>query len=143
MVGGMTVAGPSATESADARPGLVPTTAVGPVGPFPAGPFPVRLGPAAASRCRRRVHLDADPTALRSLRSVADDGLRLRLADGALHHHEVLAALRTYFPADPELGLGPAKLEQAARSFSIRRCAAKRDSAIRMSCCGPGTATGR
>ena len=36
------------------------------------------------------------------MRSAADDGLRLRLADGALHHHEVLARLRTNFPADPE-----------------------------------------
>ncbi len=102
MVEGMTVADSSATESADARPGLMPTAGVGPIGAFAAGSSPVRLGPAAASRCRRRVHLDADPTAVRSLRTVADDGLRLRLADGALHHDDVLATLRTNFPADAE-----------------------------------------
>ncbi len=55
----------------------------------------VRLGPAAAGRCRRRVHLDADPAAPRSLRSAGDDGLRLRLADGAAHRDLVLSSLRS------------------------------------------------
>ncbi|MET3808010.1 putative RecB family nuclease [Nakamurella sp. UYEF19] len=54
---------------------------------------PVRLGPAAAGRCRRRVHLDADPSAVRSEQAAVDDGLRLRLADGATHRSQVLAVL--------------------------------------------------
>lgn len=79
----MTLADSNAAGPADLRPAEPPTARL-----------PVRLGPAAAGRCRRRVHLDADPAAPRALRSVADDGLRLRLSDGDRHRQEVLAALR-------------------------------------------------
>lgn len=84
----MTSVGSSATGPADLRSGPSATDR------REAGPIPVRLGPAAAGRCRRRVHLDADPLAGRSSRAPADDGLRLRLADGALHRDQVMAALR-------------------------------------------------
>ena len=79
---------------------LAGSDAAGPV-PLPSGPsltaIPVRLGPAAAGRCRRRVHLDADPGADRTRRSRADDGLRLRLSSGDAHRDEVLGRLRATF----------------------------------------------
>lgn len=84
-------------------------------GPAPSAAAPVRLGPAAAGRCRRRVHLDADPGAQRSLRSTADDGLQLRLSDGTVHRDEVLAAFLTALgvpgqqaPWNPSAGDRPA-----------------------------------
>ena len=40
------------------------------------------------------MHLDADPTASRALRSEVGDGVRLRLADGDSHRDQVLAAVR-------------------------------------------------
>lgn len=55
--------------------------------------IPVRLGPAAAGRCRRRVHLDADPTADRSRRKPLDDGTRLRLDENERHRTQVLTAM--------------------------------------------------
>ena len=96
----MTTVGSNAAGSAQLRPGVPATGTELPValsGPGP-GEIPVRLGPAAAGRCRRRVHLDADPAAVRSARSAPDDGLQLRLADGALHRDHVLDALRAVFP---------------------------------------------
>jgi predicted RecB family nuclease len=45
----------------------------------------VRLGPADAGRCRRRVHLDFDPTADRSARRDPDPGFALRRSDLAEH----------------------------------------------------------
>src|SRR4051794_8420691 len=89
----MTITGSSAPGPADLWPGA-PEAAPG----VAAVDIPVRLGPAAAGRCRRRVHLDADPTAARSARSAPDDGVQLRLADGALHRDKVLKVLRTVFP---------------------------------------------
>ncbi len=69
---------------------------------------PVRLGPPAAGRCRRRVHLDADPTADRSHLKPPDPGLELRLADLAAHREEVAERLANaselttaWSPADP------------------------------------------
>lgn len=58
-------------------------------------PGPVRLGPAAAGRCRRRVHLDADPQVARTQRSAVGDGVRLRLEDGDAHRDRILATART------------------------------------------------
>ena len=85
----MTLAGSSATGPADLRPGVSATV-----------PAPVRLGPAAAGRCRRRVHLDADPGAPRGERAAADDGLKLRLSDGASHRSAVLARLAELYPSE-------------------------------------------
>ena len=89
----MMPAGSSATGPADLRSGP-PSTSTGAA----MGDIPVRLGPAAAGRCRRRVHLDADPVAARSQRSAPDDGLQLRLADGAAHREDVLEVLRSLAP---------------------------------------------
>ncbi|SDO52925.1 RecB family nuclease, putative, TM0106 family [Nakamurella panacisegetis] len=85
----MTLAGSSATGPADLRPGppATPSTSV-------------RLGPAAAGRCRRRVHLDADPDAPRAERSAVDDGLKLRLTDGANHRSAVLSRFAAQFVVD-------------------------------------------
>jgi predicted RecB family nuclease len=81
----MTLAGSSATGPAATRSGP-PATSVGGVGQ-------VRLGPAAAGRCRRRVHLDSDGNAPAAARAPLDDGLRLRLAAGDAHRTAVLAAI--------------------------------------------------
>lgn len=64
-----------------------------------------RLGPAAAGRCRRRIHLDADPAADRSRRRRVDDGTRHRWADAELHRREVVARLITAL--DPVIGGAP------------------------------------
>ena len=58
----------------------------------------VRLGPADAGRCRRRVHLDADPTADRAVQRDPDPGLALRRADLADHSHVVHDRLRAVLP---------------------------------------------
>ena len=57
-----------------------------PVGELP----PVRLGPAAADRCRRRVHLDADPTARLPEATAAGEQRR---EDARAHRATVLALL--------------------------------------------------
>lgn len=109
----MTLAGSSATGPANLRSG-------GPV----TAPVALRLGPAAAGRCRRRVHLDADPTAPRDHRAAADDGLKLRLSAGEDHRSTVLDGLRKLFPssasswdpAGPERP--PAVLEPSLRSHT-------------------------
>jgi len=104
----MTLAGSSAAGSPDLRPGAAAAAGA-----------PLRLGPAAAGRCRRRVHLDADPNAPRLLRSPTDDGLRLRLSDGEAHRVEVLDTLRAVLgeqvdpwdpsgPERPPVVFGPA-----------------------------------
>ncbi|WP_188943402.1 TM0106 family RecB-like putative nuclease [Nakamurella endophytica] len=54
---------------------------------------PPRLGAVAAARCRRRVHLDADPTAPRERQLPADDGVRQRWADAAEHRNRILAGV--------------------------------------------------
>lgn len=95
----MTLAPPSATGPAD-LPSRLPVTGERPgpseISDRPAigDPVPVRLGPAAAGRCRRRVHLDADPLAARALRAAVGDGVRLRLADGTAHRDQILATAR-------------------------------------------------
>lgn len=53
----------------------------------------VRLGPAAAGRCRRRVHLDHFPQAPRAARSTPDAGVKMRLADAQAHTERVLDRL--------------------------------------------------
>jgi predicted RecB family nuclease len=55
----------------------------------------VRLGIAAAARCRRRVHLDHDPTADRSRQRPPDAGLQLRLDTLAQHRRAVHDQLAT------------------------------------------------
>ena len=68
----------------------------------------IRLGPSAAGRCRRRVHLDADPTADRSRRKPLDDGTRLRWEENDRHLARVLTAVAGsdrptgWDPAGPE-----------------------------------------
>lgn len=64
-----------------------------------------RLGPAAAGRCRRRIHLDADPTADRSRRRRPDDGTRHRWADAELHRQDTVTRLVTAL--DPVIGWAP------------------------------------
>jgi len=49
----------------------------------------LRLGAADAGRCRRRIHLEHDPAADRSLRRPPEPGLQLRLADLAAHREVV------------------------------------------------------
>jgi len=111
----MTLASSSAAGPSEVRIGGSPTQLV----------TPVRLGPAAAGRCRRRVHLDADPNADTSHRAAADDGLRLRLADGEAHRIAVLRAFSVLFgvpnalPWDPAGPLRPAVVfEPRLRSAS-------------------------
>lgn len=64
------------------------------------GSVEVRLGPADAGRCRRRVHLDHDPTADRSRRRAPDPGLQLRYDTLADHREAVHAALAAVLPLD-------------------------------------------
>jgi predicted RecB family nuclease len=55
-----------------------------------------RLGVAAAGRCRRRIHLDHDPSADRARRAAPDAGARLRgdqLAEHRRSVHDVLAEI--------------------------------------------------
>lgn len=54
---------------------------------------PLRLGPAAAGRCRRRVHLDHAPDAPRAARSRPDAGVQMRLDDMQEHTQKVLDGL--------------------------------------------------
>ncbi|WP_051266938.1 TM0106 family RecB-like putative nuclease [Nakamurella lactea] len=72
-------------------------------------PTALRLGPAAAGRCRRRVHLDHAPGAPKQQRTGPDVGVKMRLADMQLHAADVLAG----FPAaatgwSPKSGERPA-----------------------------------
>lgn len=69
---------------------------------------PVVLGESAAGRCRRRVHLDHDPSADRSQRLVPDDGTRHRFTDMDAHRASVIETLRGLFPLAPA---GPAASE--------------------------------
>jgi len=63
----------------------------GPAGPDVPDPLRVRLGAAAAARCRRRVHLDAASTEQRTVAAAA-----LRAMDELAEHREmVLRAIRT------------------------------------------------
>ncbi len=55
----------------------------------------LRLGPATAGRCRRRVHLDFDPDAEPGERPPPDPGLQLRLADLSEHRERTWSALQT------------------------------------------------
>ena len=109
----MTLAPPDAAGPVDPRPAIFPDTAGGSAPGGPAGATSVsarvRLGPAAAGRCRRRVHLDADPGAPRGSRAVVDDGLRLRLVDGARHRDAVLAAVRSTLQVSDGQGWAPAE----------------------------------
>jgi predicted RecB family nuclease len=59
----------------------------------------VRLRPSAAGRCRRRIHLDFDPTADRGRQEPMDDGARHRLADLTAHQERVLARAAERYPA--------------------------------------------
>lgn len=52
-----------------------------------------RLGPAAAGRCRRRIHLDHDPDADRTRRRPPEPGVQLRLDTLAAHRRSVHDAL--------------------------------------------------
>ncbi len=56
-------------------------------------PAPIRLGPAAAGRCRRRIHLDHAADAPRDERSTPDAGVRMRFGDMQSHVDRVLAGL--------------------------------------------------
>jgi predicted RecB family nuclease len=56
-------------------------------------PALIRLGPAAAGRCRRRIHLDHAPDATREGRSIPDAGVRMRFADMRAHVDRVLSEL--------------------------------------------------
>lgn len=51
----------------------------------------VRLSPSAASRCRRRIHLDHDPSVDRAAKSDPDTTFELRMTDLAAHRQQVLA----------------------------------------------------
>src|SRR5699024_10510971 len=53
----------------------------------------VRLGPAAADRCRRRIHLDHDPDVDRSRRRPPEPGLALRRETLAAHRAAIRARL--------------------------------------------------
>ena len=53
----------------------------------------LRLGPATAGRCRRRVHLDFDPDADAGVRAPPDPGLQQRLVDLTDHRERTLATL--------------------------------------------------
>lgn len=77
-------------------------------------PAPLRLGPAAAGRCRRRIHLDHAPDAPKELRTGPDTGVKMRLADMQVHSADVLqslpAAVAGWSPASadrPPIVLGP------------------------------------
>jgi predicted RecB family nuclease len=58
----------------------------------------VRLGPADADRCRRRIHLAFDPTADRSVMREPDPGFALRRADLADHREMLHERLRAAVP---------------------------------------------
>jgi predicted RecB family nuclease len=58
----------------------------------------VRLGPADAGRCRRRIHLDFDPTADRTVRRDPDPGFALRRSDLADHREITRARLAGLLP---------------------------------------------
>ena len=77
----------------------------------PTAPRP-RLGPAAAGRCRRRIHLDADPTADRSRRRPPDDGTRHRWADAQLHREQTVTRLLSAW--HPVVGWAPESLPVTA-----------------------------
>ena len=64
----------------------------------------MRLGPVAAGRCRRRIHLDHDPDADRTRQRAPDPGLDLRRRNLAGHRsaiHDRLAATMTLFEDVP------------------------------------------
>ncbi len=58
----------------------------------------VRLGPAAAGSCRRRVHLDHVPIADRATRTALDPAAKLLLADIAQHRDVALAIAGAQVP---------------------------------------------
>jgi hypothetical protein len=60
---------------------------------LPQPPPTVRLGVAAAGRCRRRIHLDHDPAADRSRRAAPDPGATLRGDQLAAHRRAVRLVL--------------------------------------------------
>jgi predicted RecB family nuclease len=79
---------------------------------------PLRLGMAAAGRCRRRVHLDHDPDADRSRQRTPDAGLQLRLDTLAGHRAAVrdrLAGILTLTE-----GWSPAEAARPAALWSVR-----------------------
>src|SRR6478609_1481429 len=77
----------------DRNPGSVGAVAV-PAGPFGVATSAVRLGPAIAGRCRRRVHLDFDPDLDPATRRPPEPGLLQRWADLDEHRDRVHAELR-------------------------------------------------
>ncbi|MET0965144.1 MAG: TM0106 family RecB-like putative nuclease [Nakamurella sp.] len=62
----------------------------------PASPVVVRLGPSAAGRCRRRIHLDA---AHREVRTAPSAAARRAFEELAEHRDRVFAAIRSASPA--------------------------------------------
>jgi predicted RecB family nuclease len=62
---------------------------VGSIGQLPIGAAGVSLDAAVTTRCRRRVHLDHDPTASGSPRSLPDPSLEQRRADAAAHRSRI------------------------------------------------------
>ncbi len=63
------------------------------VEPVAVSPASVRLGPAAAQSCRRRIHLDNDPDADRSTQSGTDPASSLIKAEVAGHRDAVLSRI--------------------------------------------------
>ena len=60
---------------------------------------PVRLGATAAARCRRRIHLDHDPTADRTILVPQNEGMRHRFQDFSDHADRVLDRARSLLGA--------------------------------------------
>ncbi|AZI57028.1 hypothetical protein EH165_01430 [Nakamurella antarctica] len=88
----------------------------------------VRLGPSVASRCRRRVHLDGDPAADRSAKTLPDSTFQLRMSDLARHREEVLSRFQEQLPPRDSADCGeepqwtPQSLERPAllRGITLR-----------------------
>lgn len=80
-----------------------------------AGDAPVRLGPAAATRCRRRVHLDHAPDAPTDERGAPDDGAQMRITDSIDHQRSVLDRW-----ADAPLGLTAEEIRQSRPELVVQ-----------------------